>query len=243
MGIITRSLTLLSLSVWLLGRFRVNLRETAAQYYEAGWRSILFVSVTMGFIGMIGVYQIASQMAKMLPEYSALGAGSIQMAIREMGPVMAGLLLATRVGTGIAAELGSMKVTDQIDAMKLSSVDPVELLVLPRLLAGVMACISLTVLACVVSITTGMLVAYTGFSVLPDTFLSLRFVTMSDVTMSLTKSCSFGLVVPLISCACGLEARGGSEGVGRATTEAVVWSSFAVIVLDAVISVWWELVW
>jgi len=227
---------ILSLSVWAVGRARVSGRETMRQYYEAGNRSILFVSVTMAFVGMIGVYQLASTMAQVLPEFSTLGAAVLQGLTKELGPLMAGLLLATRVGTGMAAEIGTMKVTDQLDAMKLSSVDTVELLVVPRLLSSTVACLSLAAIGGTIAYLSGMAVAYWGFSILPDTYLSLRFVRMPDLTMGVVKALLFGFAVPLVSCACGFEARGGSEGVGAATTRAVVLACFTVILLDAIVS-------
>lgn len=236
MGLWARILQNLVLSLLSIVRLRVRVRETLVQYHDAANQSMLFVGITMAFVGMIGIYQTASQMAQVLPEYSALGGAFIQFFVREMGPTMTGLLLATRVGTGIAAELGSMKVTDQIDAMKLSGVDPVEMLVTPRLISSTVACLSLATLGTVVAIFAGCAVAWFGFSVLPDTFLSFRFIRMPDLTMGIVKCIVFGVTVPLISCSCGLEAEGGSEGVGQATTRAVVWSSFAVIVLDALIS-------
>jgi len=238
---LARTMTaLLSQAIWALLRGRISLSEVLRQTHEAGVQSILFVSVTLGFVGIIGVYQTASQMAAILPEYSVLGAGAIQMAVRETAPIMAGLLLGIRVGTGYAAQLGTMQVTDQLDAMKMSSVDPVELLVAPRILASMIACLGLGVIGAVVGITCGMVVAYTGFSVLPDTFLSLRFVRMHDLTMGVTKCLVFGLAVPVVSCACGFLARGGAEGVGKATTRAVVVSSLTVILFDAFISILWE---
>ncbi len=241
MSLLATMALLLSRTVWSLLRGRVSVSDFFEQLYEAGVRSLVFVCVTTGFVGMIGVYQTASQMARILPEYSVLGAGAIQMAVREMAPIMAGLLLGIRVGTGYAAQLGTMKVTDQLDAMKMCSVNPVEQLVVPRVLACVVACLGLGVLGAVVGIACGMAVAYTGFSVLPDTFLSLRFVRMHDLTMGVTKCLMFGLAVPLVSCSSGFLATQGSEGVGRATTRAVVVCSLTVILLDAIISLIWEL--
>lgn len=236
MAIFYRMTELLSLSLWSLVRLRLRPREVLRQFFEAGNRSVLFVSVTMAFVGMIGVYQMASTMAQVLPEYSTLGGAVLQGLTRELGPVMAGLLLATRVGTGMAAELGSMKVTDQLEAMKLSAVDPIELLVLPRLIATTCAGLALALLGTAIAYFAGMLVAWSGFSILPDTYLSLRFVREGDLAIGIAKSLVFGFTVPLISCACGFEAEEGSEGVGSATTRAVVISSFAVILLDAILS-------
>ncbi len=236
MALYYRMLELFSLSLWSALRLRIRPREVIKQFYEAGNRSVLFVSVNMAFIGMIGVYQLASTMARVLPEYSTLGGTVLQGLTKELGPVMAGLLLATRVGTGMAAELGSMKVTDQLEAMKLSAVNPIELLVLPRLIAATIAGVALAALGTTIAYFTGMLVAWLGFAVLPDTYLSLRFVREGDLIIGIIKSVTFGFTVPLVSCACGFEADEGSEGVGRATTRAVVISSFAVILLDAILS-------
>lgn len=240
MTLLYRMIELLSMSLWSLVRLRLRPREVLRQFYEAGNRSVLFVTVTMAFIGMIGVYQLASTMARVLPEYSTLGGAVLQGLTRELGPVMAGLLLATRVGTGMAAEIGSMKVTDQLEAMRLTAVDPIELLVLPRLIATCFAGLGLAVIGTAVAYFVGMLVAWFGFSILPDTYLSLRFVREPDVIVGVTKSVVFGFTVPLISCACGFEAKEGSEGVGEATTRAVVAASFAVILLDAILSYFGE---
>jgi phospholipid/cholesterol/gamma-HCH transport system permease protein len=227
---------MLSLSLWALVRLRFGGREMLRQVYETGNRSLLFVGITMAFIGMIGVYELASTMEAVLPEYSTLGAATLQGLTREMGPIMAGLLLATRVGTGMAAEIGSMQVSDQVDAMKLCSVDPVELLVLPRLFATSVASVGLAAVGTTIAFFAGMAVAWFGFSILPDSFMSLRFVVTADLIMGISKSLVFGFTVPLISCACGFLATGGSEGVGRATTRAVVLSSFVVILEDAFIT-------
>lgn len=236
MRLLLTCVSLLSLASWSIVRLKVNMRETLVQFYEAGYRSIPFVAVTMAFVGMLGVYQAAASMARMVPEFSGLGAATLQQLTKEMGPVMAGLLLATRVGTGIAAEIGSMKVTDQLDAMKLSSVDPVEILVVPRVLSSAVASLALSVTGTAVAYFAGLAVAWFGFSILPDTFMSLRLVSLHDLAVGVSKAIAFGASVPLVSCACGFNAQGGSEGVGNATTRAVVYSSFAVILLDALIS-------
>ena len=227
---------LLSLFLWSVVRLRVGVRETFRQFYEAGNRSILFHTVTMFFVGMIGTYQLAYTIEAVLPEFSALGGAVLQGLISVLGPVLTGLLMATRVGTGIAAEIGSMKVTDQLEAMKLSSVDPVEMLVVPRLIACTFAGLALAVLGIIVAYSIGIGVAYYGFDILPDTFISLRFTRMADLYLGISKSLLFGFTVPLVSCACGFMAEGGSEGVGKATTRAVVMSSFIVILEDTIVS-------
>jgi phospholipid/cholesterol/gamma-HCH transport system permease protein len=227
---------LFSMSTWAMVRLRIQPRQVLREIYEAGNKSILFVAVTMSFVGMIGVYSMASTMARILPEFSVLGGAVLQGLTKELGPVMAGLLLATRVGTGMAAEIGAMKVSDQIDAMKLSSVDPIEMLIVPRLIAGTLAGLALAVFGTLIAYLAGMVVARYGFSVLPDTYLSLRFVRDHDLYVGVIKSLLFGYTVTLVSCSCGFEARGGSESVGEATTRAVVISSFIVILLDALVS-------
>jgi len=227
---------LLSLFLWSVVRFRIRIGETAHQFFEAGNRSILFHAVSMAFVGMIGVYQLAYTIESVLPEFSAMGGAVLQGLISVLGPVLTGLLMATRVGTGMAAEIGSMKVTDQLEAMKLSSVDPVELLVVPRLIACTFAGLALAVMGIVIAYFVGLVVAWYGFDILPDTYLSLRFVRMADLWLGVGKSLLFGFTVPLVACACGFEAQGGSEGVGRATSRAVVMASFIVILEDAIVS-------
>ena len=214
----------------------VSWYDVYAQMYNAGNRSLLFITFVMAFLGLIGIYETCIQMLKLLPELSLVGPATIPVVIRELGPVVVALMLSTRIGSGIAAEVGSMKVTDQLDAMRLSGVDPVEYLLVPRLTGVFVMTIVLMVWGIAVTILSGMLIANLRFGVNPRTFFNLGMTRMSDVWIALLKAAAFGVAIPVISVESGFAATGGSEGVGWATTSAVVSSSFACIVLDFVIS-------
>ena len=208
----------------------------ARQMFAIGNQSVPFITVTLGFLGMILVYQVATQVQRILPDFSMLGAAFTQIMVKEFAPTIAGMMIATRVGSGIAAEIGSMVVTEQVDALRMSNAHPVAYLVTPRFLAAGPMMICLTIYGVLVAEITGMLTGLVGFGIHPLTFLSLRLVHGEDVLSGLLKAFAYGCVIPLIAGQAGLEARGGSEGVGQATTRAVVNASFAVIVLDFVLS-------
>jgi len=165
-----------------------------------------------------------------------LGAAFIQMMCREFAPTITGLMVATRVGSGIAAEIGSMVVTEQVDALKMCNADPVEYLLAPRTLASGVMLVMLTVVGVVSATIAGMLIAKAGFGIPYQTFLRFDLVGVSDVITGVTKALAYGLAIPVIAGQAGLQATGGSAGVGTATTRAVVNTSFAVIVLDFILS-------
>lgn len=206
------------------------------QMYAIGVQSLLFITVTIGFLGMILVYQVATQVSKILPDFSMIGAAFIQIMIKEFAPTIAGMMIATRVGSGIAAEIGSMVVTEQVDALRMCNADPVNYLIVPRFLAAGAMMICLTIYATLIGEITGMLTGYLGFGIHPLTFLSIQLVKAGDIVSGVTKAFAYGCAIPLIAGQAGLEATGGSEGVGWATTRAVVNASFAVVVLDFIIS-------
>src|SRR5260221_12537266 len=145
-------------------------------------------------------------------------------------------MLATPVGAGIAAEIGSMVVTEQIDALHMCGADPIKCLVCPAFLASLGMFVMLVVLAACVAAATGTWTAAAFFGINPRTFINLSLLSSSDVIVGLTKCVAYGAAIPIISAHAGLTAFGGSEGVGSATTRAVVGSSLAVIVLNFLIS-------
>jgi phospholipid/cholesterol/gamma-HCH transport system permease protein len=206
------------------------------QMYEIGNRSLVFVCIVMGFIGMILVYQGGLQTKRVVPDLSQLGATFLEVLVRDLGASICALMLATRVGAGIAAELGSMAVTEQIDALRLCAADPVDYLVKPRFLASVVMVLVLTVISSSAAYATGMFGAQVFFGINPRTFVNFTLVDAVDVATGLTKCIAYGAAIPLISAQAGFAATRGSEGVGTATTHAVVRSSLAVIALDFLIS-------
>ncbi|MFO0723656.1 MAG: ABC transporter permease [Myxococcota bacterium] len=221
----------------LLFGLRVRVRESLEQAFEVGNRSIVFLAATMGFIGMIMVLQSGYQAQRLLGDYTLLGPAFLQLLIREFAPTIGSLMIATRVGAGIAAELGSMTVTEQIDALRLSGTDPVEELVVPRLVAGLAMVPALIVLAGVAAELAGLLTARIAFEVPYLVFASVRLVLWGDLAVGAVKGVIFGAVIPVISARAGFSARRGSEGVGLATTRAVIHTSVAIIFLDFVINI------
>jgi phospholipid/cholesterol/gamma-HCH transport system permease protein len=208
----------------------------AKELYEIGNRSALFLCVTMGFMGMIFVYQAGLQIRRVIPDLSQLGATFLELLVRDLAASISALMLATRVGAGIAAEIGSMVVTEQVDALRMCAADPVDYLVRPRFVASVVMTTVLTLLAGAVAFGTGTWTAATFFGLNPRTFVDASLVDRGDVIIGFSKCLAYGAAIPVISAHAGLTTRGGSEGVGSAATRAVVNSSLAVIMLNFVIS-------
>jgi phospholipid/cholesterol/gamma-HCH transport system permease protein len=145
-------------------------------------------------------------------------------------------MLATRVGAGIAAEIGSMVVTEQVDALRMCAADPIDYLVVPRFLASLMMTLVLVVWSAFVAFLAGMITANVAFGVPAATFFNTHLIDYGDLLTGLAKCIAYGAAIPIVSAASGLSTFGGSEGVGGATTRAVVHSSLAVIVLNFCIS-------
>ncbi len=228
------ALFLVTIKYVIAGKRRPD--EVVAQMFEIGNRSVVFIAVTLGFLGMILIYQAGFQAMKITGDLTLLGALFLQLLMREFGPTITALMIATRVGTGMAAELGSMVVTDQVDAMKMCAAEPIEYLVVPRFIASTIMVIVLTIVAVLISYLAGALTAYTAFDVNFRTYFDLGFVSYFDIIIGLTKALAYGMTIPIIACHAGLNVFGGSEGVGRATTQSVVNASLAVVVIDFIIS-------
>jgi phospholipid/cholesterol/gamma-HCH transport system permease protein len=223
-------------TLYYSARGRREKGATLRQMYEIGNRSLFFLTVVMGFIGMILVLQAGIQTKRILPDLSLLGANYLELLIRDLAASIGSLMLATRVGAGIAAEIGSMVVTEQVDALRMCAADPIDYLIKPRFLASIVMTTALGIWGAAVAIATGLGTAYVMFDLRPGTFLDFSLVNGGDVTLGLTKCVAYGAAIPVISGHSGLSTYGGSEGVGWATTRAVVNSSLAVIVLDMLIS-------
>jgi phospholipid/cholesterol/gamma-HCH transport system permease protein len=206
------------------------------QMYEIGNRSFVFLTITMGFIGMIMVYQSGLQTKRIIPDFSLLGATYLELLTRDLAASLGALMLATRVGAGIAAEIGSMVVTEQVDALRMSAADPIDYLVKPRFVASIVMTTALVIWGGFVAFTVGGAVGYFAFGISPHTFANMQLVNHGDVITGLAKCVAYGAAIPVVSGYCGLTTFGGSEGVGWATTRAVVNSSLAIIVLNFFIS-------
>jgi phospholipid/cholesterol/gamma-HCH transport system permease protein len=210
---------------------KLEKQEFYRQLVEIGLQSLGFISLVLGFVGAILVYQAGLQALRIVPDASNVGSTYLELLVKDLAASITGLMLATRVGAGIAAEIGSMKVTDQLDALRLCRTDPVAYLVAPRVLASLIVTPLLTVFGGAVAVLTGATTGYLAFQINPTIFLDTRYVDGGDVIIGLVKSICFGLAIPLVSAHSGLYTSGGSEGVGNATTRAVVSSSLAVIIM------------
>lgn len=204
--------------------------------YEIGNRSLFFITVVMGFLGMILVYQSALQAKRVIPDLTLLGATYLELLVRDLAASIGALMLATRVGAGIAAEIGSMVVTEQTDALRMCAADPIDYLIRPRFFASIVMTTALVIWSAAVAFTSGLVTAYWFFDVAPRTFCNVSLVDVGDLSVGLAKCLAYGAAIPVVSGYCGLSTFGGSEGVGWATTRAVVNSSLAVIILNFFIS-------
>jgi phospholipid/cholesterol/gamma-HCH transport system permease protein len=207
-----------------------------AEMYSIGNRSIFFMTITMSFIGAIIAFQSGTQAKKLIPDMTMLGPMYIKLLVRDLAASVGAMPLATRVGAGIAAEIGSMVVTEQVDALRMNAADPVDYLVTPKLIASVIMGTVVLLWSGAVALMAGMVTAHMVFDVNYHTFLNFSMVTQSDAILGLLKCVSYGGAIAIVSAHCGLSTYGGSAGVGGATTRAVVGSCFAIIVLNLFIS-------
>jgi phospholipid/cholesterol/gamma-HCH transport system permease protein len=204
-----------------------------AQLDAMGVRSLSVAVLTAVFSCMVMAIQFTFQMARFgAQDYVGLVVSVSQ--VRELGPVLTALIAGGRIGAGITAELGAMQVTEQIDALRSMGADPIAKLVLPRVVAGAIALPVLTVAANATGIAAAMAMARleSGVSLAQFYQTSVRNVTGGDLLGGLGKASVFGALIALIACHQGLSAKGGTEGVGRATTRTVVLAAVATLVSD-----------
>jgi len=209
------------------------LSETLLQADSIGVGSLPVVIMTGFSIGAV----LALQSSNTLQRFGSLSLTgqlvSLTM-VRELGPVLSGLMVSGRNSSGMASELGSMKVTEQIDAMRALGTDPTKKLVTPRLIASTFMLLILTVISDLVGLGGGWLVARFALGLDSNQYWSTAWQSLvfADVFMGLTKPLLFGFIIGSIGCYYGLSAKGGTQGVGRATTQAVVAASVLIVVID-----------
>ena len=201
--------------------------------YQIGVQSLLVVMITGGFIGMVMAVQSYDQFHFMHLETN-LGAVINVSLVKELGPVLAATMLAGRVGSAMAAELGTMKITEQIDALSVLGANPVLYLVVPRFLACVLLIPLLTVMADAAGVAGGWLIStqVCGIDSLHYWNHTEEYISWFELVSGLLKSMFFGGAIAVVSCQRGFRSRAGAEGVGRAATEAFVYSFVAILVLD-----------
>jgi len=225
-------LTIATTVYWfLLPPYRVH--EAFRQMEFVGVKSLFVITLTSSFTGMVLALQTYHAFVTFNAE-SMVGATVALSMTRELGPVLAALMVAARAGSAMAAELGTMRVTEQIDALEAMAVNSLQYLFVPRVAAGILMVPILTVYFDFLGILGGYLVGVFYLGIEPGPFVKsiVKYTDYTDFTHGLIKSCVFGLLVSFISCYKGYFAGQGAEGVGRATTQAVVLSSVHVLVSD-----------
>jgi phospholipid/cholesterol/gamma-HCH transport system permease protein len=208
-------------------------RQLLRQMVRVGVDSLPVVLLTALFTGMVFSLQTFSTLRRFGAEGFVGSLVALSM-VRELSPVISSLLIAGRCGSAMGAEIGTMRVTEQIDALEVLATDPVHYLIVPRVWATVITLPLLIVIGDVVGILGGYLISVVYFGANPVTYVqnTFRYMDVEDVTSGLIKAAVFGLIVSVVGCQKGYHTRGGAEGVGRATTRAVVLASISILIAD-----------
>lgn len=208
-------------------------RQIGKQFIDIGYYSLPVVGLTTLFTGMVLALQSHSGFSRFDAE-SAIPTVVILSITRELGPVMAGLMVAGRIGAAIAAELGTMRVTEQIDALTTLSTNPHRYLIVPRILAATLMMPLLVLVGDIVGVFGGFLVSIyrLGFNASNYISQTWEYLEFTDVTSGLWKAMIFGLIISLMGCYNGFNSKGGAQGVGVATTNAVVSSCILILITN-----------
>ncbi|HET9327636.1 MAG TPA: ABC transporter permease [Candidatus Eisenbacteria bacterium] len=210
-----------------------SFRLIVDQMGTIGVGSMWLVTIVSLFTGGVAAVQAAYQFSSVVP-LKFIGAVIVRSVIIELGPVLTALVVGGRVGASIAAELGTMKVTEQIDALRAMAINPIRYLVVPRLAASIVMLPVVTIYANAIAVFGGFLVAITAIGVTPDTYVTgiKQYFFIKDLVSGLLKAMVFGGIIGTMGCYHGFATEGGAEGVGKATTHAVVASCVLVLVTD-----------
>ena len=205
-------------------------RQLLKQLIDIGYYSLPIVGLTTLFTGMVLALQSYTGFSRFAAE-SAIPTVVVLSITRELGPVMAGLMVAGRIGAYIAAEIGTMRVTEQIDALSTLSTNPYRYLIAPRIIAGTLMLPILVLVGNVIGVFGGFLVSVYKLNFNPANYIfqTWHYLEPHDVTSGLIKAAVFGFIITLMGCFCGFNSQRGAQGVGRATTNAVV--SAAILIL------------
>jgi phospholipid/cholesterol/gamma-HCH transport system permease protein len=208
-------------------------RQILRQLLDIGYYSLPVVGLTAIFTGMVLALQSYTGFSRFQAE-SSIPTVVVLSITRELGPVLAGLMVAGRMGAAMAAEIGTMRVTEQIDALTTLSTNPFKYLIIPRILAGLLMLPLLVLVADIIGVFGGHLVATYKLGFNPYRYLhqTVKYLEAIDVMSGLIKAAAFGFCIALLGCYHGYHSRGGAEGVGRATTNAVVSASILILILN-----------
>jgi phospholipid/cholesterol/gamma-HCH transport system permease protein len=215
----------------------IHRRNTLEQMAAVGPESLLIALITAAFVGMVFTIQVTR-------EFLSFGAGAAVGGVlaltlaRELGPVLTAVIIAGRVGSAFAAEIGTMRVTEQIDALQILKTDPIDYLVIPRVIACALMLPLLNVLAFITGMTGGLLIATSQYGITYSVFLdsAKNFLSVWDLVSSLIKAFFFGILIAIIGTSWGLTTSGGAKGVGQSTTTAVVTSLLAIFISNFFLS-------
>jgi phospholipid/cholesterol/gamma-HCH transport system permease protein len=200
--------------------------------------SLLTICFCVTAAAMVTILEASFHMKLVIQNDALVPGFAALLILRELGSVVMALLITSKVGAGLAAEVGTMKITEQIDALRLLGFDPIRFLVVPRFVACLVAGFFLAIIANLVCLTGAVFVSVFELGYSPGAFLSAMrvFVGFQDLVFAAIKGACFGAVIPIISCWYGLRCEAGAEGVGRATTQSVVVSSISIIGINFVLS-------
>ncbi|HEY9787270.1 MAG TPA: ABC transporter permease [Candidatus Obscuribacterales bacterium] len=218
-------------------RGEIDWPETFRQCYMIGVKSWLVVGITALFTGFAMSLQISRELVLFGADTAIGGVVSLAL-VREIGPITAGIMVAGRVGSSVAAELTTMMITEQIDALKVMRIDPVQFLVVPRYVAAMLMMPALSVYAMALGLVAGIYIAYTAANLPVATFLDSVKQTIldRDFHVHFTKAWINATIVIIVSCAIGLHTRGGAEDVGIATTRTIVWTMTLLFVCNYIVT-------
>ncbi len=239
------NLTIMSIKALLAVRkTRTYIDQVIESFMYIARDSLPLLIITSAFMGLVVGVQIGMQSGPLTPPWIE-GGIIIRLVLLEMGPIISGLVLAGRISAGISSEIGEMNVTEQIDALHTTAIDPVEYIVMPRILTGMIAVPILIIWGDIISIFFGFVSTNISIGLTWAGFLKgmrSSFVP-TDIYTSIIKGFVFGIIMTSFGCFFGLQAKHGAKGVGKSTTNAVIWSSIVIIIMDYIISAALFFVW
>ena len=220
-----------------LTKINKRFNEIMKQMKRIGYDSFLLIAVTSAFTGLVTSVQASYQTSGYIP-VSLIGVLIGKSTMIELAPVLTGLVLAGKVGASIAAEIGTMKVSEQLDALETMAIDPIDLVYMPRIIAGVVMFPILTIFSNLIGIFSAFLLSVYKYNINAFSFFTnMRdFFLPSDLIGGLVKAIFFGLIITVVACFAGSKAKGGAEGVGRVTTITVVYSSILILITDFIVA-------
>lgn len=217
---------------------QIDKKELMVQCERFGISSLPITLSIVGMTSIIVASQVASEMVKQGGGHF-VGLMMTMLIVREVGAIMSGFAIISMIGSSLASEIATMRVTEQIDALKVLKVDPVRYLFVPRILSGILMMPVVVIIASIVGVLAGAVTTAMTTDLGYRAYFDSAWlgVYMKDLSVSLLKAICFGGTIALISCACGYAAKGGAKGVGLATTKAVVWSFVAIVIWDMIFAI------